>query len=76
VSDDLYAVYFTSRSEGWIVGQSGLVLHTNDGGITWECEGSGTNEHLYNIANINGNGLIAVGARSTIVRRMIEELYP
>jgi photosystem II stability/assembly factor-like uncharacterized protein len=76
VSENLYAVHFVNRTEGWIVGQNGLVLHTKDRGITWEREGSGTDEDLYNIAYIKENGLIAVGRGCTIVKRMIEELYP
>src|SRR5262249_23083645 len=31
----LNAVWFTSRQEGWAVGQSGTVLHTMNGGSLW-----------------------------------------
>jgi photosystem II stability/assembly factor-like uncharacterized protein len=32
---DLNAVYFTDSKRGWIAGDGGLVLHTEDGGNTW-----------------------------------------
>lgn len=35
VSVALTAVQFTSPSEGWAVGHMGVVLHTQDGGVTW-----------------------------------------
>lgn len=34
--NELYKVWFSSPSEGWIIGQYGLFLHTSDGGQTWE----------------------------------------
>jgi photosystem II stability/assembly factor-like uncharacterized protein len=36
VSVALTAVQFTSPSEGWAVGHMGVVLHTQDGGVTWK----------------------------------------
>lgn len=36
VSTDLLAVSFPTAQQGWAVGHAGVVLHTNDGGLTWE----------------------------------------
>lgn len=36
VSSDLVAVCFPSARKGWAVGHDGVVLHSGDGGITWE----------------------------------------
>jgi photosystem II stability/assembly factor-like uncharacterized protein len=36
VSTDLVALSFVSAQEGWAVGHGGVVLHTRDGGMTWE----------------------------------------
>ncbi len=36
VSIDLVAVSFASAQAGWAVGHGGVVLHTSDGGTTWE----------------------------------------
>ncbi|WP_244620728.1 WD40/YVTN/BNR-like repeat-containing protein [Metapseudomonas lalkuanensis] len=35
VSSDLTALTFPSASQGWAVGHEGVVLHTRDGGKTW-----------------------------------------
>lgn len=35
VSADLNAVNFPSATQGWAVGNDGVVLHTGDGGVTW-----------------------------------------
>ncbi|RDK10112.1 WD40/YVTN/BNR-like repeat-containing protein [Cupriavidus lacunae] len=36
VSTDLLAVNFPTATQGWAVGHAGVVLHTHDGGLTWE----------------------------------------
>jgi photosystem II stability/assembly factor-like uncharacterized protein len=36
VSSDLVAVSFPDEKNGWAVGHEGIVLHTSDGGTTWE----------------------------------------
>src|SRR2546423_1144960 len=33
--NDLNAVYFTDPKRGWVAGDGGLVLHTEDGGGIW-----------------------------------------
>ena len=35
VSSDLVAVSFASELQGWAVGHDGVVVHTDDGGLTW-----------------------------------------
>ena len=39
-------VYMISATEGWAVGGFGLILHTTDGGLTWEHQTSGTFQAL------------------------------
>ncbi len=39
-------LYFADQNSGWAVGDSGIVLHTGDGGITWDRQASGTTEPL------------------------------
>jgi photosystem II stability/assembly factor-like uncharacterized protein len=36
VSSDLNAVQFPTSSQGWAVGHDGVVLHSSDGGSTWQ----------------------------------------
>ncbi len=42
-----HALYFTDVSNGWAVGDSGLILHTGDGGYSWEVRESGTESDLH-----------------------------
>ena len=42
----LYDVHMISADEGWAVGGFGLIIHTTDGGATWEQQPSGTFEAL------------------------------
>ena len=55
------------------MGQSGLVLHTSDGGTNWELEGSGTDRDLHIVRPTGKNYLIAAGAGGTIVKRTIDK---
>jgi photosystem II stability/assembly factor-like uncharacterized protein len=38
VSSDLTAVYFVDAKEGWTVGHDGVVLHTANGGESWQLQ--------------------------------------
>jgi Photosynthesis system II assembly factor YCF48 len=49
---------FQSESIGYIIGKKGLILLTEDGGLTWKTQISETTTDLYNIA-IDKNLLIA-----------------
>ncbi|WP_394558312.1 WD40/YVTN/BNR-like repeat-containing protein [Aquipseudomonas alcaligenes] len=35
VSSDLTALYFPSRRAGWAVGHDGVILHSDDAGVSW-----------------------------------------
>ncbi len=43
----LQSVDMVSDNEAWAVGYGGVVIHTNDGGATWQTQNSGTTEPLY-----------------------------
>ncbi|MCS7160619.1 MAG: YCF48-related protein [Gemmatales bacterium] len=43
------ALWFVDEHEGWAVGDDGLILHTIDGGQTWERQKSGTRAHLRSV---------------------------
>ena len=38
VSSDLTAVYFVDDRQGWAVGHDGVILHSGDGGDTWQLQ--------------------------------------
>lgn len=64
---DLFDVYFTDMNNGWAVGGFGTIIHTENGGLTWERQSSGTTEILWDIHCVNKNTCWAVGSRGTIL---------
>ncbi len=53
---------------GWAVGEKGTILHTADGGQSWEAQSSGTTNRLYSIfGSSDGAQLWAVGHNGTIL---------
>lgn len=62
-----YDGYFASSSEGWISGIGGLILHTSDGGTTWQVQENQTKTPLYRLVTVEGK-LYGVGARGVIAQ--------
>ena len=66
-SHDLQAVTCTDKNRAWAVGIMGTILHTANGGETWELQSSGTDWHLYDVTFINTNEGWTVGEHGTIL---------
>jgi photosystem II stability/assembly factor-like uncharacterized protein len=49
----LHAVQFVDRSEGWAVGDDGVIWHSVDGGKTWERQPSGVRASLQSVCFLN-----------------------
>src|SRR5260370_29474966 len=49
----LHAVQFVDANEGWAVGDEGVVLHTIDGGKTWERQTTGVRASLRSVHFLN-----------------------
>ncbi|HBR17131.1 MAG TPA: hypothetical protein DD725_05930 [Deltaproteobacteria bacterium] len=64
---DLFNVHFTDKDNGWAVGVLGTIIHTDNGGLTWERQRSGTTEILWDIHCIDKDNCWAVGSRGTIL---------
>jgi len=47
--DDLHGVFFTNSNNGWVVGSNGAIFSTNDGGLAWTRQASGTTSQLNSI---------------------------
>ncbi len=62
------AVWMASATEGWAVGNSGLVSRTNDGGRTWTEQASSTTAHLRGIWGVDANNVWAVGDSGVICK--------
>ena len=61
VSTNLEDVFFTDNQNGWAVGESGVILHTSDGGQTWAAQTSGTSIKLYTVYFIDNQTGWAAG---------------
>jgi photosystem II stability/assembly factor-like uncharacterized protein len=59
---DLRAVSFVDSKHGWVAGQWGVVLHTEDGGRKRRRQDSGANYSLYDICFLNRDVGWAVGS--------------
>ncbi|MCU7813989.1 MAG: hypothetical protein KZQ81_02010 [Candidatus Thiodiazotropha sp. (ex Rostrolucina anterorostrata)] len=72
LEDDFYPqdVLFVSPQEGWVVGLTGTILHTQDGGQSWQREETGTEVPLYGIAMSDGF-LQVVGGNGTLLRKQL-----
>jgi photosystem II stability/assembly factor-like uncharacterized protein len=61
ISLNLYDILFTDETNGWIVGDSGSVLHSGDGGKEWKLVNIGLYPPLFSIAFKNVSEGWAVG---------------
>lgn len=67
-SNNLNGVYMTSNTAGIVIGQSGTVLRTTNGGANWIAATSGTPVHLFSVYFINGNTGWVVGDVGVILK--------
>src|SRR5258706_172811 len=68
-SANLYDVNFADRDNGWIVGDSGTILHTTDDGLTWQREWQGgTLKQLRSVKALSKNTCWAVGVDTLVVK--------
>jgi len=47
------AIYFVDRNNGWVVGDSGRILSTSDGGSSWNVRESGISSYLKCVTFVN-----------------------
>ncbi|MDT8394268.1 MAG: YCF48-related protein [Bacteroidales bacterium] len=52
-SQHLRSVYFTDSLYGWAVGDTGTIIHTNDGGDTWIQQDAGTDNKIVHVFFLN-----------------------
>jgi photosystem II stability/assembly factor-like uncharacterized protein len=66
---NLNAVYFSSPENGWIVGEFGLVLHTQDGGKSWTAQRYGGDfPQLYALEFFDARRGWAVGQAGSVIQ--------
>jgi photosystem II stability/assembly factor-like uncharacterized protein len=62
------SVAFSDAKHGWVCGDHGMILSTQDGGETWQQEASGRTE-LLRFVSVIGTQVFAVGDNLTVIRR-------
>jgi photosystem II stability/assembly factor-like uncharacterized protein len=63
----LNAVTFADEKRGWIAGEFGLVLHTEDSGKSWKRQRSSSFKLLFAIRAIDSLNVVASGAEGTFI---------
>lgn len=63
----LLGVDFVSKKLGWAVGENGTILHTRNGGVTWEAQSSPTHL-LFDVCIVAKDKAYVVGDRGTILQ--------
>ncbi len=66
-SNTLLAVKFVTQKKGWVAGEKGTILYTEDSGDTWEAQESGTEQDIKSLAFVNEKQGWAVGNGGTII---------
>ena len=63
----LHDVYFIDHNTGWVVGDSGTIIHTDNGGDIWTLQESGTSSWLRGVHFTDHDAGWAVGLWTTIL---------
>ncbi len=66
-SDDLFSVNFATAQEGWACGRWGAMMHTSDGGRTWQKQATGVEDTLSSVSFVDAKSGWAVGDEGTIL---------
>ena len=64
----LYGLHFLDDKTGWVVGSSGQVTHTNDGGHTWADRSVNTTRELRDVYFTDANNGFVVGQMGNFFR--------
>lgn len=63
----LYDVVFTDQYNGWAVGENGTIIHTADGGVSWQAQTGGVSTDLSDLCFVDSLNGWAVGTEGTIL---------
>ena len=63
-----YSIFFSDKSNGWIIGYDGTIKKTSNGGTEWETQESGVASNLWDISFINNSDGWISGADNTILK--------
>jgi photosystem II stability/assembly factor-like uncharacterized protein len=65
---NFHELHFLSLDEGWIVGDSGSVCHTSDGGMIWDCMflDSAETIQLHSVFALDNNTVLVGGTKDSV----------
>ncbi len=63
-----YAIHFSDENNGWIVGYSGTIKKTSDGGKTWATQQSDVQSNLWDVSFINAQVGWVCGKDNSILK--------
>jgi photosystem II stability/assembly factor-like uncharacterized protein len=66
-TNNLYQVWYAGNDELFVVGVKGTILHTSDGGATWQTQTSGTTQDLEAIWGSGPNDVYVVGVAAVLL---------
>jgi photosystem II stability/assembly factor-like uncharacterized protein len=62
-------IFFVNAQKGWLVGNSGMIMISTDGGVTWTAQNSGVTTNLQRVVFVNDQvGYIGMASRASILR--------
>jgi len=64
----LYSVYFVDTQHGWATGERGMILHTKNGGESWEFQQTDSLVEYYDMHFVNAEVGWVVGQKGTIMK--------
>ena len=54
-SENLREIFFTDSVYGWIAGDSGIIIHTSNGGNNWIVQSREVNDYILDLCFVNRN---------------------
>ena len=70
-----YGIDFSTESDGYIVGDNGIIMHTTDGGTIWEAEDSGVFSQLNSVIFVNEDLGFIAGNGGVILKKQENTIY-
>ncbi len=70
MTTNLFAVAVANRDDILVAGDQGRIIHSDDGGRTWEIQPTVTSTSLFSIAYRGGNNIWVAGRGGAILRRI------
>ncbi|HYG79613.1 MAG TPA: YCF48-related protein, partial [Pyrinomonadaceae bacterium] len=64
----LYDVAFADAQRGYAVGGDGLILRTDDGGLTWKDQESGVGGNLFGVGAADRDDVLVAGDQGRVLR--------